>query len=57
MGRIRDLAIVAYQIDLRIDGTAKLLGTVRRKMLNVGLPSVLDDVAKGSFDTAAGGQR
>ena len=33
---------------------AKLLGAVRRKMLNVGLPAVLDDLAKGSPDAKAG---
>jgi uncharacterized protein YndB with AHSA1/START domain len=36
---------------------AKLLGAVRRKMLNVGLPSVLHDLAKGAPDAAAGGPR
>jgi len=36
---------------------AKLLGAVRRKMLNVGLPAVLDDLAKGSSDASADGSR
>jgi uncharacterized protein YndB with AHSA1/START domain len=34
---------------------AKLLGVVRRKMLNVGLPAVLDDLAKGAPDANADG--
>ena len=36
---------------------AKLLGAVRRKMLNVGLPAVLDDLAKGASDASADGSR
>jgi uncharacterized protein YndB with AHSA1/START domain len=36
---------------------AKLLGAVRRKMLNVGLPAVLDDLAKGAPNAKADGPR
>ncbi len=34
---------------------AKILGAVRRKMLDVGLPAVLDDLAKGTSDPIAEG--
>jgi hypothetical protein len=36
---------------------AKLLGAVRRKMLNVGLPNVLDELANGVPDTLPDGPR
>jgi uncharacterized protein YndB with AHSA1/START domain len=36
---------------------AKVLGVVRKKMLDVGLPAVLDDLAKGVPDTKADGPR
>ena len=34
---------------------SKILGTVRRKMLDVGLPRVLDDLAKGAPDATSDG--
>jgi hypothetical protein len=34
---------------------AKHLGAVRRRMLNVGLPAVLDDLAKGAPDAKEDG--
>jgi uncharacterized protein YndB with AHSA1/START domain len=36
---------------------AKLLGAVRRKMLDVGLPAVLDDLAKGAPEAISDGLR
>lgn len=36
---------------------AKLLGGVRKKMLDVGLPAVLDDLAKSAPDAKADGPR
>ncbi len=34
---------------------AQILGAVRRKMLDVGLPAVLDDLSKGTSDPVADG--